>query len=104
MNAIYTKEFWLRVQQEHQASPQHNAEFLCNSSNAFQSIWNHRAHDVRELAAMFVAQDEHWNSLVTIDHHHGSVLFHPMYDGALHHANRIQLRKQFIEWNIKRVS
>lgn len=103
MNTLHTKKFWLQVQREHQNAPEQHAEFLCNSSSAFALAWAHNRADIHELAAMFVAQDEHWNSLVGIDTD-GSVLFYPIVPGTLLLLSRRALRKQFIEWNIKRVS
>lgn len=104
MNAIYTLEFWKQVQQDHcKMVAMMLGEYLCLSSDAFLAAWEHNQQDIRDLATLFLDQDDHWYALVTSSYSNSVVLFHANYDEALNLKNRQELRAQFIAWNIKRI-
>lgn len=100
---VYTLEFWLQVQQAYckAAASLMSSEYLCHCSDAFEAAWQCNAQDIRHLATLFLEQYAHWNTLATCSYDSASVLFHPIYDGALNPMKRRALRMQFIEWNIK---
>jgi hypothetical protein len=101
---VYTLEFWLQVQQAYckAAASLMSSEYLCHCSDAFEAAWQCNAQDIRHLATLFVQQNDHWIDFV-ICPCSASVLFHPIYDGALNPMKRRALRAQFIAWNIERI-
>lgn len=102
---IHIEEFWQQVKEEHQNAKPGLREYLCNCSNAFYYAWKEHKDDLRDIGADFLMEAPQWNDLVKLGHYEGSVLFIPNdVDRPLTCAERVGVRKDFIEWNLAKTA
>lgn len=86
--------FWRRVRREYR-----HTEFICHSSAIFKKAWDNADHSLklRELGETFLE-----GRYLEFEIAPQIVLFSPK-DGG-YNPDRIKIRKEFINWNISRLS
>ena len=103
---IHTKEFWQQVKEERSKSVIGLREYLCNCSTTFYYAWKQHKDDLRDIGDDFLVDSPQWNTIIKLGHYDGSVLFFPLdcLMRNLSHQERVAVRDDFIEWNLKKTT
>lgn len=96
-----TKQFWEKVKQDFQYRP---IDYLCLSSETFQTEWLKSESEIIQLAIEFLKNSE-WNKFIEVkvcESQH--VLFYHKNSESWKENWRINVRMDFINWNINRLT